>query len=429
MRFFDFAIVGAMLGGIALTAAPGHARAPSVVGTTSATAPGRVEMTDSGPMIVSRDGRSLYSYYLDEGRQGLSPCSNVAQRTEIDMATGLGVIDLVGSDKIKSCTEWFPPYLVADGAKAEGNWGIVKRPEGTRQWTYRKRPLYFSIRDKKPGDRLGEWHKFGLARDVDAVGLPPGLSLGSYGEDLVLISGQKLIFARTGKGACRGECADRFRAIRAPEVARPSGDWSITTAGGQPRQYAFKGKPLFVPAEDLTVRDIEAMGGWQPVVFRKGQALPSAIGKRLNLAGELYTTREGKTLYAYRCRTLLFDDGVPCDGAGEPARHMATLCTDGPTCAARFRPYRAAPGAKPSGAWTIAEITDPPFTDPLGVLYPEDAPKIKVWAFRGSPVYTYYLDTLPRDARGEVRMPGDRKYMTVLTVPGRNLEGGDFPLR
>lgn len=418
MRFSLPAIVATVL----LTAGP-LAAAP----VSAATAPGRIEMTDAGPLVVSPDGRSLYTFQGDEGRPGHSACSNIAQRTQLDMGSGFGVVNLPRSEKIRSCAEWFPPFLAGDGAKADGPWGIIKRPEGTRQWTYRNRPLHFSARDKAPGNRFGVVMGFQLATDVVSLGLPPGISLGSYGEDLVLTAGQKLIFARTEKAICQGECADRFRALPAPELARPQGDWSVTTAAGQ-RQYTFKGKPLFVPTEDMTPRDIEALGGWRPVVFRKGTGTPPEIGKQLSLAGELYTTRDGKTLYMYRCSVNF--GGVPCDAPGEPARYMVALCGDAATCSERWKPYRAAANAKPIGDWSIVEITDPPFIDPLGDLYPEGAPKVKVWAYRGSPLYTYYLDTSPGGIRGRhVRTAGYRKFMTEISVPGRSLEGGDFQLR
>lgn len=419
MRFLVAAALGALLSTGTLPAA-----APR-----PATAPGRVEMTDAGPVVLSKDGRSLYVSERDAGRPGQSLCTDVAQRQQLDMANGFGMLDLPRSDKVKSCAEKYPPFLAAAGDAAAGHWGIIDRPEGTRQWTYRGRPLYFSDRDRAPGDRFGVVMTFQLAMDVESLGLPPGITLGLYGEDLVLTTGQKLIFARTGKGACRKGCDDRFSALLAPELARPQGDWSVITASGQPRQYAFKGRPLFVSAEDRPVRDIEALGGWQTVRYRKGEGTPREIGRQLSLAGELYTTREGRTLYVYRCRTLLAG-GVSCDGAGEPARHLAALCSNGPTCSARWQPYRADARARRSGDWSVVEITDPPFLDPSGELYPADAPKVKVWAYRGSPVYTYHLDTGPREIRGyRVRTPGDRKYMTPIHVPGRSLEGGDFQLR
>ena len=43
------------------------------------------------------------------------------------------------------------------------DWSTVKRRDGSLQWTYRDRPLYFYVGDKKTGDKTGDgiggkWH-------------------------------------------------------------------------------------------------------------------------------------------------------------------------------------------------------------------------------------------------------------------------------
>ena len=61
------------------------------------------------------------------------------------------------------CAVNWPPYLAAADAMAEGEWTIVDRTDGTKQWAYDGKPLYLYIEDKKPGDMTGEgkggvWH-------------------------------------------------------------------------------------------------------------------------------------------------------------------------------------------------------------------------------------------------------------------------------
>jgi predicted lipoprotein with Yx(FWY)xxD motif len=60
-----------------------------------------------------------------------------------------------------SCAQVWPPLLLPKGAvppravrAAPGTFGVVVRPEGTRQLTYRRRPLYTYVDDKKPGQVL-----------------------------------------------------------------------------------------------------------------------------------------------------------------------------------------------------------------------------------------------------------------------------------
>jgi predicted lipoprotein with Yx(FWY)xxD motif len=61
------------------------------------------------------------------------------------------------------CAENWPPFKVEPGAKAEGDWTIVKRDDGTMQWAYKGKPLYYFMKDTKPGQKEGDkmkdvWH-------------------------------------------------------------------------------------------------------------------------------------------------------------------------------------------------------------------------------------------------------------------------------
>jgi predicted lipoprotein with Yx(FWY)xxD motif len=41
-------------------------------------------------------------------------------------------------------------------AKATGDWSVVTRDDGTKQWAYNGKPLYLWVKDQKPGDRTGD---------------------------------------------------------------------------------------------------------------------------------------------------------------------------------------------------------------------------------------------------------------------------------
>lgn len=61
------------------------------------------------------------------------------------------------------CAANWPPLKADANAKAEGEWTIVDRTDGTRMWAYEGKPLYTFIKDKKAGDVTGEgvggvWH-------------------------------------------------------------------------------------------------------------------------------------------------------------------------------------------------------------------------------------------------------------------------------
>jgi predicted lipoprotein with Yx(FWY)xxD motif len=62
------------------------------------------------------------------------------------------------------CAVNWPPLVAGAAAAASGDWSIVTRDDGGRQWAYKGRPLYTWIKDQKPGDKTGDgfaqnaWH-------------------------------------------------------------------------------------------------------------------------------------------------------------------------------------------------------------------------------------------------------------------------------
>jgi predicted lipoprotein with Yx(FWY)xxD motif len=61
------------------------------------------------------------------------------------------------------CAKTWPAYLAKTGEKMSKGWSEVKRTDGSSQWAYDGKPLYFYAPDKKKGDKLGDgiggiWH-------------------------------------------------------------------------------------------------------------------------------------------------------------------------------------------------------------------------------------------------------------------------------
>ena len=54
------------------------------------------------------------------------------------------------------CATAWPPLMVAADGAAAGDWTIVTRDDGTKQWALAGKPLYLWIKDKKPGDATGD---------------------------------------------------------------------------------------------------------------------------------------------------------------------------------------------------------------------------------------------------------------------------------
>jgi predicted lipoprotein with Yx(FWY)xxD motif len=56
------------------------------------------------------------------------------------------------------------PVLKAEASdKDMGDWKVVTRDDGSKQWAYKGKPLYYFAMDKAPGDKVGDgrgmvWH-------------------------------------------------------------------------------------------------------------------------------------------------------------------------------------------------------------------------------------------------------------------------------
>ena len=55
-----------------------------------------------------------------------------------------------------ACAKLWPPLLVHEGDRMGGDYAIVARDDGRKQWAYKGKPLYLWLKDKKPGDKTGD---------------------------------------------------------------------------------------------------------------------------------------------------------------------------------------------------------------------------------------------------------------------------------
>jgi len=91
-----------------------------------------------GGRLVDSAGMTLYVFDRDVAGSGKSACSN-------------------------ACPSIWPPAAAATGAKPEGDFSIITRDDGMKQWAYKGRPLYRHNFDKKAGEVNGDnegnlWH-------------------------------------------------------------------------------------------------------------------------------------------------------------------------------------------------------------------------------------------------------------------------------
>ena len=109
---------------------------------TAALAGASLSMAQSAPamasdgVLVGPNGMTLYTF--DGDKAGKSACNG-------------------------PCAGNWPPLMAAAGAAPSGDWTVVTRDDGSKQWAHKGKPVYYWSKDAKPGDRTGDgfkhvWH-------------------------------------------------------------------------------------------------------------------------------------------------------------------------------------------------------------------------------------------------------------------------------
>ena len=82
-------------------------------------------------VLVGPNGMTLYTFDRDAAGSGKSVCNG-------------------------PCATNWPPLMAQSDAKSTGSWSVVMRDDGTKQWAYQGKPLYYWVKDQKPGDKTGD---------------------------------------------------------------------------------------------------------------------------------------------------------------------------------------------------------------------------------------------------------------------------------
>jgi len=82
-------------------------------------------------VFVNAAGMTLYTFDKDVASSGKSICNG-------------------------PCAANWPPLMAGADARPGGEWSIVTRDDGGRQWAHKGKPLYLWIKDQKAGDRTGD---------------------------------------------------------------------------------------------------------------------------------------------------------------------------------------------------------------------------------------------------------------------------------
>jgi len=100
-------------------------------------APVKTGDSAKGKVLTNEKGMTLYTF--DKDKDGKSACNG-------------------------PCAGNWPPLMASADAKPEGEYSIITRQDGSKQWAYKGKPLYTWKKDTKPGDITGDdflkgaWH-------------------------------------------------------------------------------------------------------------------------------------------------------------------------------------------------------------------------------------------------------------------------------
>ena len=89
-------------------------------------------------VLATSTGATLYTFDKDVAGSGKSACNG-------------------------GCATNWPPLSAQASDAASGDWSIVTRDDGSKQWAYKGSPLYTYAKDAKAGDTTGDgkgnvWH-------------------------------------------------------------------------------------------------------------------------------------------------------------------------------------------------------------------------------------------------------------------------------
>jgi predicted lipoprotein with Yx(FWY)xxD motif len=373
-----------------------------------------------GPVFADTEGRTLYTWpqhKLRNGYSGEAAGTPACYDEVLTVTAGLmspypAGIALPDIDNRPSCTDLWPPVLAPEGAEPVGDWTIVARRDGSRQWAYDEQPLYTSVRDQLPGDTFGGTRR---GNDGDAPAarepagppplLPPGFSVATTSVGRMLATDDSYaVYAFDGDSAtataCVGDCLRRWEPVLAPALARAEGEWRILERAPGVRQWVYRGQPLYRYRHDLDTWSQLGSDepGWHNVFTQTPPSPPASFTRQATIAGDVLADSRGHTIYIYHCGDDSADQ-LSCDHPEDTQVYRLAMCGAGdPQRCLEYWPYvTAAEDARSSSrTWRVLSI-DPTTGHPAAA---DSEGALRVWAYRDRPVYTFARDLRPGDVNG-----------------------------
>ena len=358
------------------------------------------------------EGRPLYTYDAD-ARTGKAGC-------------------------VAECAKEFPPYLASAGAQAFGDWTIIARDDGAKQWAYQGQALYrYSGKDPIPkrGNRQEEnatagqdttlmdpasknyspkdgWRRAALNIKIKT---PPDIAMKS----LATANGYGFVVPKTGMVMYTLKSAPKnvaqWTPVYAPQLAQNMGDFTVMLREDGKPQWAYKGERLYTFNDDYSPGDINGLVAQKDAQI--ALAYKNYIPPALNIdipafRGPIMVSAKGMTVYTQSPYKVQYGGRETRDGFRVPYDTGKKVGGKGCTadCLNTWKPVTAPANAQSSGFWEV-------------VARPDGS---KQWAYKGSALYTFTGDKQPGDDRGNNRhdvLFGDAEGKADLSLTGGDQKG------
>jgi predicted lipoprotein with Yx(FWY)xxD motif len=384
--------------------------------------------TDEGPVFTDKSGMTLYVSKVD--KPGQSEC----KIRWVEDSNSHSLFKINSRYPAPPCTQQWHPLIAGADAKAVGDWSIITRPEGTKQWAYHGFPVHTSYLDFLPGDVNGSVNTFGSQGEWRPLSpkpqLPPGIQLAMQsGVGLIATMQGKALYSFPPNASTKSTRSAEWQPLRASELTAALGAWSVTALSDGSKQWAYRGQPLYMYDGDVGQGEIKGFGVDQarPVILYPTPAPPgdSGISIKRVLFGDVYVSSKGMTLYDFTCRmrapgTTALGGTFLCSSWSDDPGFREQYCPAPDKCSEMWRPLQAPANARPrGGTWSVAIIPDPA-QYPLRWV-PDNgttalSPRaIKVWTHKGRPVYTSSADQQPGDFNAHnINSISGERWLAVL---------------
>ena len=348
------------------------------------------------------DGRTLLSF--DSDRAGVSTCNG-------------------------ACATEHPPLLAMKGAKGFGDWSLVRRSDGARQWAYQTHPLYTWTREGEPGEvatnvsaaeisgvptisstleqrtaapRLLPEEGWKVVRFTPeaTLTLPDGISArmvpSAQGLALTEIRGLTL-YAFDGDAKKDGEsctaagCALRWVPLAAATLALPVGDFTVVSRADGSRQWAWRKRPLYTYSGDHLRGDANGRNvdpKWAVALITEDFRPPGVAVTTFDGYGDSLSIN-GMTLYGgypfeHRIGGRNQRDDFTFSNYRKGKQLGSAACDDA-ACEKSWEPFLAPADARSNGFWETVARRD----------------GTRQWLYKGYAMYRHRADKAPGDHTGQ----------------------------